>query len=142
MKRVQLLATVLCMVPCIAVNAQQPPQPIQQTRGVSQFGPQIRDAVAEAYAQQHMSQTSYGGQVTQGMPSQTQYGNGASNPANYYGGGYCQGYGSDLSCYPRHNYTYGYQRPRHLVYPQPQAAGGAVVYPYYTHKGPSDFFRK
>ena len=41
-----------------------------------------------------------------------------------------------------HNYhSYAYSRPHDLVYPPRNAPGGAVVYPYYTHKGPSDFFR-
>ena len=30
---------------------------------------------------------------------------------------------------------------KHGVYPPPQVPGGAVMYPYYTLKGPSDFFR-
>jgi hypothetical protein len=43
--------------------------------------------------------------------------------------------------YPQHHFTYSYHRPKNLVYPPPQVPGGAVVYPYYTLKGPSDFFR-
>lgn len=43
--------------------------------------------------------------------------------------------------YPQHHFTYAYHRPKNLVYPPPQVPGGAVVYPYYTLKGPSDFFR-
>jgi len=50
--------------------------------------------------------------------------------------------GNDLNWYPKHGYSYSYKRPNDLVYPQQGAVGGAVVYPYYTHKGPSDFFRK
>lgn len=44
--------------------------------------------------------------------------------------------------YPNHHFTYAYMRPKNLLYPPPEVPGGAVVYPYYTHKGPSDFFRK
>lgn len=44
--------------------------------------------------------------------------------------------------YPQHHFTYAYKRPHNLVYPPPQVPGGAVVYPYYTLKGPSDFFRR
>jgi hypothetical protein len=44
--------------------------------------------------------------------------------------------------YPQHHLTYSYHRPKNLVYPPPQVPGGAVVYPYYTLKGPSDFFRQ
>lgn len=43
--------------------------------------------------------------------------------------------------YPKHNFTYSYSRPNNLSYPPPQVPGGAIVYPYYTLKGPSDFFR-
>jgi hypothetical protein len=44
--------------------------------------------------------------------------------------------------YPNHHFTYAYMRPKNLQYPPPEVPGGAVAYPYYTHKGPSDFFRK
>jgi hypothetical protein len=44
--------------------------------------------------------------------------------------------------YPKHHMTYSYQRPSNLSYPPPQVPGGVIVYPYYTLKGPSDFFRK
>lgn len=43
---------------------------------------------------------------------------------------------------PRHGYSYSYEKPNDLVYPPANSTGGTVVYPYYTHKGPSDFFRK
>ncbi|MFO1095568.1 MAG: hypothetical protein U0992_20035 [Planctomycetaceae bacterium] len=43
--------------------------------------------------------------------------------------------------YPQHRFTYSYCRPDNLQYPPPQVPGGVVVYPYYTLKGPSDFFR-
>lgn len=57
--------------------------------------------------------------------------------------GHCRscGHGNALDWYPKHHFSYSYERPRNLVYPPPQVPGGAVVYPYYTHKGPSDFFR-
>ena len=44
--------------------------------------------------------------------------------------------------YPQHHKTYSYSVPNDLSYPAQNAVGGAVVYPYYTHKGPSDFFRQ
>ena len=44
--------------------------------------------------------------------------------------------------YPKHHFTYAYKRPHNLQYPPPQVPGGVVVYPYYTLKGPSDFFRE
>lgn len=148
MKRIHLLTVAACLVPLISANAQEPQQPIQQTRGLKSQIHKVEDAVADAHAQQNMYQTTYAGhkygagQYEGAAYGGAQYGGGAYCPPSYYGGAYCQNYGSDLSCYPRHNYTYGYQRPRHLVYPQQNSVGGAVVYPYYTHKGPSDFFRK
>ena len=42
---------------------------------------------------------------------------------------------------PTHYQTYAYHRPNDLVYPSQNSVGGAVVYSYYTLKGPSDFFR-
>ena len=68
--------------------------------------------------------------------------------------GYCpqngncpqDGYGgAGPNCFPKHHRTYSYSVPNDLSYPAqsgPGAVGGAVVYPYYTHKGPSDFFRQ
>ncbi|MBX3442044.1 MAG: hypothetical protein KF774_06535 [Planctomyces sp.] len=44
-------------------------------------------------------------------------------------------------CHPHHGYTFSYERPNNLVYPPANVPGGAVAYPYYTLKGPSDFFR-
>ncbi len=44
------------------------------------------------------------------------------------------------SQYPRHNLTYSYQRPNDLRYPDPNTPAGMVVYPFYTLKGPRDFF--
>jgi len=61
-------------------------------------------------------------------------------------GGRCQhGYfghiGPDGDWYPTHRYTHSYNAPQNLSYPAQNSPAGAVVYPYYTHKGPSDFFR-
>lgn len=41
-----------------------------------------------------------------------------------------------------HYHTYRYKTPSCPVYPAPNQPGGVVTYPYYTHKGPSDFFMK
>jgi hypothetical protein len=63
--------------------------------------------------------------------------------------GACPGYGcpscgmgNGLDWYPKHYGSYSYQVPNDLVYPPQNVPGGAIVYPYYTHRGPSDFFRK
>jgi hypothetical protein len=41
---------------------------------------------------------------------------------------------------PTHHSTFAYHRPADLSYPGPNSVGGAVVYSYYTLKGPADFF--
>lgn len=43
---------------------------------------------------------------------------------------------------PTHYTTYDYKWPQNLVYPQYGAPAGAVQYPYYTFRGPTDFFMK
>ncbi len=43
---------------------------------------------------------------------------------------------------PKHHHTYDYRQPKDLVYPPQNQPAAAVVYPYYTLKGPSDFFMK
>lgn len=51
------------------------------------------------------------------------------------------GCGCDHGC-PRHYHTYQYKWPQNLVYPPPVVPAGMVQYPYYTLRGPSDFFMK
>ncbi|HVJ86454.1 MAG TPA: hypothetical protein VM452_12470 [Caulifigura sp.] len=78
-------------------------------------------------------------------------GPGCPQPGMCPQGGNCPpGYGcptgqcgnGEVACQPHHGYSYSYKVPNDLVYPPANVPGGAVVYPYYTHKGPSDFFRK
>lgn len=45
------------------------------------------------------------------------------------------------SC-PTHYTTYSYKWPQNMVYPQYGAPAGMVQYPYYTFRGPTDFFMK
>jgi len=95
----------------------------------------------------HGQQTSYYTDGNGAMDHLHQMGAGGSYegncPQDGYGGS-CPNDGG-MGCQPRHHRTYSYSAPRDLTYPAqsgPGAVGGAVVYPYYTHKGPSDFFRK
>jgi hypothetical protein len=77
------------------------------------------------------------------------YGDANCPPEGY---GYCPpGYGRCPHGHAHHlcrtglcqdKFSYGYQVPNDLVYPPAGAIGGAVVYPYYTLRGPSDFFRQ
>jgi len=74
-------------------------------------------------------------------------GYGGACPHGVQGGGCrtCGSHGGAPDCYPKHHRTYSYSVPNDLTYPAQSGAGavgGAVVYPYYTHKGPSDFFRQ
>lgn len=43
---------------------------------------------------------------------------------------------------PTHNLWYQYNQPRDLVYPAENTPAAVVQYPYYTCKGPDDFFLK
>ncbi len=61
-------------------------------------------------------------------------------PTGHCGNGHCGN--GQVVCQPHHGYTYSYKAPSDLSYPSANVPGGAVIYPYYTHKGPSDFFRK
>ncbi len=48
----------------------------------------------------------------------------------------CRGYGWR----PHHHHTFRYRQPRNLVYPPNPTPAAIVQYPYYTVKGPDDFF--
>ncbi len=53
------------------------------------------------------------------------------------------GYNGQAARDPRqlnYQYLHRYRAPKNLVYPQPNQPAGVVVYPYYTVKGPDDFF--
>ncbi len=41
---------------------------------------------------------------------------------------------------PQHYQTYQYNWPQNMVYPQQGVPTGVVQYPYYTLRGPTDFF--
>ncbi|MBI1345716.1 hypothetical protein GC163_05445 [bacterium] len=72
----------------------------------------------------------YGGAGSGGCPH-CQYGN-ACPPS---GCKHCQSH-------PKHYTTYEFKWPENLVYPQYGAPAGMVQYPYYTFRGPTDFFMK
>ena len=42
--------------------------------------------------------------------------------------------------YPTHQHTFDYRAPQGLVYPPANQPAAVVQYPYYTLKGPDDFF--
>ena len=39
-----------------------------------------------------------------------------------------------------HDYKWSYNPPQGLVYPPANQPAGVIQYPYYTVKGPTDFF--
>jgi len=43
---------------------------------------------------------------------------------------------------PHHHMTYQYKWPENLVYPAPVMPAGMIQWPYYTLRGPTDFFMK
>ena len=49
------------------------------------------------------------------------------------------GRGCNQGC-PQHYQTYQYNWPQNMVYPQQGVPSGIVQYPYYTLRGPTDFF--
>lgn len=64
----------------------------------------------------------------------------------YWGPGHKGNWGGHKNMYhynkrPKHYQTYKYIPPA-AVYPQQNQPLGIVQYPYYTHKGPDDFFLK
>ena len=103
--------------------------------------------VADIYHEHHNTTTYYPGSATQAGHHQA-YAcpNGNCPPAAGYecppGQAYYGPHGGCRTGLCQDRLSYGYQVPNDLVYPDANAVGGAVVYPYYTHRGPSDFFRK
>ncbi len=71
-----------------------------------------------------------------------QQGYGGACPHGLHGGCQTCGHGRAPDWYPKHHKSYSYSVPNDLSYPGQNSVGGAVAYPYYTHKGPSDFFRQ
>ena len=52
------------------------------------------------------------------------------------------GHRTGIALKPEHWMKMEYKVPKHLSYPQENFPAPVVQYPYYTHKGPSDFFMK
>ncbi len=90
-----------------------------------------------------------------GDPGCTQCGGGTgqSGPACAQCGSQCDQTDKNGSClckhcgpgptwYPTHMHWFTYEEPRDLVYPPTNVPPAVVQYPYYTLKGPNDFFQK
>lgn len=94
----------------------------------------VSDHLQDSYHEHHNTDTTYyHGASAMSPPAGAGYEGAYCPPGNGYGGGHDFGI--------HHGFSYSYQRPNDLVYPS-SGFGGTVVYPYYTHRGPSDFFRK
>lgn len=52
----------------------------------------------------------------------------------------CQGAGCNLPFHPVHRNFHTYHAPQNLMYPPENSAPAQVQYPYYTFRGPTDFF--
>jgi hypothetical protein len=70
-----------------------------------------------------------------------------NSPECYAGGSDC--YGShdpnqliNLPFHPVHRNSYTYNAPRGMMYPPAPSQAGVYQYPYYTFRGPTDFFMK
>lgn len=139
-----LLAACGCAQNGAVMRGQSPPG-VQQ----AQYG--YHGSVHEA-AQEHL----YGSQTTHfnvGPDGQAYQAGGYVGGPGCPPGGSCPpggGYGcpngqcgnGQVACGPHHSRSFSYKVPSDLSYPSANVPGGAVMYPYYTHKGPSDFFRK
>lgn len=53
-----------------------------------------------------------------------------------------QGQGLNLPFHPVHRHFHTYHAPENNMYPPENAAPAQVQYPYYTFRGPTDFFMK
>lgn len=84
----------------------------------------------------------------------SQYGMASSCPTCPPGSGGSYGYNGDcdngcqadgMLCrcpwHPTHHHMFSYEEPKNLTYPTSQM-GSLIRYPYYTFKGPDDFFQK
>jgi hypothetical protein len=66
---------------------------------------------------------------------------------NYPGGSGCYGTHDpnqliNLPFHPVHRNSYTYNTPRGMMYPPSPSQAGVYQYPYYTFRGPTDFFMK
>jgi len=67
--------------------------------------------------------------------------NGMCGPAGCQGGAASHPYGRlNLPFHPVHRNYVDYQAPQNLQYPAPNQPNALVQYPYYTLRGPTDFF--
>ncbi|QDU81799.1 hypothetical protein Pla110_35490 [Polystyrenella longa] len=117
-------------------------QGIQQTGGAYMAASMDHGSDVSLYHQSSVGGPQYGGEYGGG------YGDGSCPtcpPGGAYGNGCPPGGPDGMICrtpwHPTHHHSYSYEQPNNLRYPSNQP-GSIVRYPYYTMKGPDDFFRK
>jgi hypothetical protein len=125
-----------------------------QAPGQFQRGPTQRGPAQHAQYQQGPQMASNGGMRMPGPKPGVQYYDGPAHDPNQFSSADCptcphgngcpvcpQQHGFDV-WRPTHHHTWEYNAPKGLTYPDQNQPPATVQYPYYTVKGPSDFFMK
>ncbi len=133
------------------VRGQNPADPNLQRPAVfqqqvpTQVGPAFYDGPPD-YGPQVMRQVTFSNAMmfpeSMGPAAVGSCPNGASCPSCLYGNG-CGWDNAGLQRRgwdPIHNYNHSFKKPKNLVYPPANQPAAVVQYPYYTLKGPTDFF--
>lgn len=124
------------------------------TVGCSQNMGTVRGQAPGQFQQGPHQQASHGGMRMPGPKPGVQYYDGPAHDPNQFSsangptcphGNGCpvcpQHHGFDV-WRPTHHHTWDYNAPKGLTYPDQNQPPATVQYPYYTVKGPSDFFMK
>lgn len=130
----------LCLSGCAATSptmrAQSPNVSFASYSGCGSCGNSGCPSCNNGYAREGMSVDCYGGMCQSGN---CEYGNCQS--------GSCQGGCPSDQClnvpfHPVHRNFHSYHVPQDLKYPQDNTPAAVYQYPYYTTRGPTDFFMK
>jgi hypothetical protein len=158
-KSVALLAC--CSLVMITVGCSQNMGTVRgQAPGQAQQGPHRQGQFQQGphrqgqFQQGPHQQASHGGMRMPGPKPGVQYYDGPAHDPNQFSsangptcphGNGCpvcpQHHGFDV-WRPTHHHTWDYNAPKGLTYPDQNQPPATVQYPYYTVKGPSDFFMK
>ncbi len=138
MKQLFACGLVACVLAGTCVGCAQP-------AGVVRAQSPVGDGLAAAPAAQFVP-------MTQPLPGQVVPAHHQHQPIDppvmsaaptYYGNGNCPG-GAGQYCegdwVPTHVNSFYYKPPANLRYPMPNTPAAVIQYPYYTCKGPDDFF--
>ena len=114
----------------------------QVIRGQSADGEFLMQQQAQMMQHQQAMHQQYAGQQAP-IQQMGHRRHGGYCPPGYGNGGWKTGHKNSYhyNKRPKHYQTYKYVPPA-AVYPQQNQPLGIVQYPYYTHKGPDDFFLK